>query len=77
MEHVLLLLGDAKDPRVGGADTFTDRLNCVHTVFVLGFFAVVVSGAQWVGGSPISCWCPPHFTGTHRDYTNKVSTGQC
>ena len=58
MEKFLTLVaGDAKDPRVGGADSFCDRLNCCHTAFILVVFAIMITAKQYVG-SPISCWCP-------------------
>ena len=73
MERLFFLLGDMKDPRVGGADTFVDRLNCHMTVYVLILMAVLITGNQFFVGEPVSCWCPAHFEDSHKDYTNKVS----
>lgn len=47
---------DAKD------DDFADRLSSKYTVVILMVFAVVVTGAMYVG-SAITCWVPQHFTG--------------
>ena len=55
----------------GSCDTFCDRLNCVYTVFLLAVFAFVVTTANYVGAQ-VSCWCPSHFTDSHRDYANQV-----
>ena len=71
MDRLLLVLSDAGDSRVGGGDSFTDRLNCRYTTLVLGIFAILVTTKHYVG-DPISCWCPAHFTDSHVDYTNKV-----
>ena len=73
MERVFTFIGDFNgDVRDSGADSFSDRLSCVMTVVLLGAFALAISTAQWAGGSPMACWCPPHFTDTHEDYTNTV-----
>lgn len=71
MDKFFTFIGDFKDPRVGGADSFCDRLSCRFTVFVLVVFATLVTARHYVG-EPISCWCPPHFTSSHVDFTNKV-----
>ena len=74
MERLAMALGmGQKDSRLGGGDSFVDRLSCSYTVFVLGIFAVSVTANQWLGEVPISCWCPAHFTDSHKDFTNKVS----
>jgi len=56
----------------GSCDTFCDRLNCVYTVFLLAIFAFLTTTKNYVGDQ-VSCWCPSHFTGSHRDYANQVS----
>ena len=67
-----MLFGDFSDPLIGGADSFADRLSCSYTVFVLGLCTLFVTTTNHVG-EPVSCWCPPHFTGAHVDYTNRVT----
>ena len=71
MERLLMLLGDFSDPLIGGADSFADRLSCSYTVFVLGLCALSVTTTNYIG-EPVSCWCPPHFTDAHKEYTNRV-----
>ena len=73
MERLAVALGMGQsDARVGGGDSFIDRLSCSYTVMILGIFALGVTTKQWLGEVPISCWCPAHFTGSHCDFTNKV-----
>ena len=50
-------------------DDFVDRVNSRYTVIVLVVFAIVVSMHQYVG-TPITCWAPVHFTGSHTKYAN-------
>lgn len=52
-------------------DDFSDRLSRQYTTSMLLVFAFVVSTKQFVG-QPISCWCPAHFTDSHRSYTDTV-----
>lgn len=52
-------------------DDFSDRLSRKYTTSILLVFAFVVSTKQFVG-QPISCWCPAHFTDSHRAYTDTV-----
>jgi len=54
-------------------DDIADRLNHQYTVIFLVVFTAVVSARQYVG-SPITCWCPAHFTDNHIDFANKVGT---
>jgi hypothetical protein len=73
MERLIGAFGDfGLDPRIGGADSFCDRLNCRVTVFVLTIFAMLVTAKFYVS-DPIACWCPAHFESSHVEYTNKVS----
>lgn len=43
-------------------DDFVDRLNYVHTVSLLIFFAALIGTKQHFG-SPIQCMTPAHFPG--------------
>ena len=52
-------------------DDYVDRLSRQYTVILTVLFAFLVSTKQFVG-SPINCWCPAEFTGSHVDYTNAV-----
>ena len=73
MERVATALGLAQnDNRVGGGDSFVDRLSCSYTVMILAVFAALITTKQWLGEVPIACWCPAHFTDTHEDFTNNV-----
>ena len=71
MDRLFSTFGDLGDVRVGGGDSFCDRLNCRYTVYLLIIFALLVTTKHYVG-DPISCWCPAHFTSSHVDFTNKV-----
>ena len=62
------------DNRMGGGDSFVDRLSCSYTVLILFVFAVIITTKQWLGEVPIACWCPAHFTEEHCQFTNNVST---
>lgn len=73
MERLFSLVGSAADPRLGGADSFCDRLNCTWSVYILVLFAIVVTTSQSVIGNPVACWCPSHFENSHVEFTNKVS----
>ena len=75
LEKVAKALGmGASDVRVGGGDSYVDRLSCSHSVFLLGILAMGVMAKQWIGEVPISCWCPAHFThSSHCDFANKVN----
>ena len=74
MESLAIALGLSQtDKRVGGGDSFVDRLNCSYTVLILVIFSIGITTKQWLGTVPISCWCPSHFTGSHVDFTNNVS----
>ena len=50
-------------------DDFADRLSSKHTVMLLVVSAILVSVRQYVG-SPITCWAPVHFTGSHKKFAN-------
>lgn len=53
-------------------DDFIDRLSCRYTMMLLLLFAAIVTFYQF-GGSPIICWFPVHFTGSHM----KFGTSYC
>lgn len=65
MDRLFKTFTSIKEFKVRRDDDYTDRLSRVATVFVLIFFAFIVSSRQWVG-KPISCWCPAQFTASHR-----------
>ena len=71
MDRLFTLFGDEKDLKSGG-DTWCDQLNCKYTVYILVFFALMVTTRHFVD-EPISCWAPSHFTSSHCEYLNKVS----
>ncbi len=71
MDKLFAFIGDISDPRVGGGDTFVDRVNCRYTPMLLLVFALLVTTKNYVG-EPIACWCPDHFTKAQVDYTNQV-----
>uniref|UniRef100_A0A915C4E1 Innexin n=1 Tax=Parascaris univalens TaxID=6257 RepID=A0A915C4E1_PARUN len=50
-------------------DDFVDRLNYVHTVFLLIFFAALIGTKQHFG-SPIQCMTPARFPGTWASYAH-------
>lgn len=72
MDKLLVLLSDVGDARIGGADSYSDRLNCKYTVFILAFFTLMVTARQYVK-APISCWCPKEFASSQVSYVDKVS----
>ena len=67
---------DFLDPRVGGADSFSDRLNCKYTVFTLILFAIITTNQLFVG-DPFICWCPSHYEKDHVYYTNGQFVKMC
>ncbi len=71
MDRLFGTIADLGDPRIGGGDSFCDRLNCRYTVYILILFAILVTTKHYVG-EPIACWCPDHFTNSQTDYTNQI-----
>ena len=71
MERLSAMIGNLGDARIGGADSFVDRLNCRYTVYIFVVSAFFVTARHYVG-DPIGCWCPAHFSDSHVDYTNKL-----
>ncbi|OAF66910.1 hypothetical protein A3Q56_05360 [Intoshia linei] len=51
------------------ANNYVDNLNGYYSVLLISIF-VMVSGLHAYIGSPIKCWCPAHFTGSHVKYTD-------
>ena len=72
MDNIAAVVSDYANPKVGGGDSFVDRLNCRYTVYLLFGFCLLITTKHYVG-EPINCWCPAHFTGSHVDFTNSVS----
>ena len=71
MDRLFAIIGNVGDVSLKTGDTFSDRLNCQHTTFILVIFAILVTTKNYVG-DPISCWCPAHFTESHIEYTNNI-----
>ena len=61
MDHVASSIASVKDFRLGGGDSFSDRLSCRYTAAILVMFALMVTTKHYMG-EPISCWCPSHLT---------------
>lgn len=67
------LFKSAKDitkTREGVDDTLADRLSSKYTAGILMFFAAFAM-TRATFGSPLTCWMPVHFTGSHTKYTNR------
>lgn len=71
MDKLLIFLSDVGDARVGGADSYSDRLSCRYTVFILSFFTLIVTARQYFN-APISCWCPKEFSSSQFEYVDWV-----
>ena len=50
-------------------DDLTDRLVSCYSASVFIALCVIVTTSTYVG-TPINCWCPAQFTGTHSSYAN-------
>lgn len=71
VDQLFFFLGDINHAKLGGADSFSDQLNCKYTVFILSLFAFVVT-AKFYFAEPISCFCPANFPGSQVEYTDRV-----
>lgn len=71
MDKLFQLIGDVSHVKLGGADTYTDQLNCRYTVFVLSLFAFIATARVYVD-EPISCFCPAEFEASHVAFAKKV-----
>jgi hypothetical protein len=71
MEKVLRGLFNLKEVKLRYDDDIYDRLSRRYSVSLLICFCIVVTTTQYVG-SPIQCWCPAHFTDSHKSYTNTI-----
>lgn len=71
MDRLFKALLSFKEVKIRTDDDFADRLSRRYTTILLVFFTCVISTQQLVG-KPISCWCPAHFTASHRDYANTI-----
>ena len=66
------IVSDFSDARIGGGDSFCDRLNCRFTVYILVIFALLITTKHYVG-DPIGCWCPGELTRHERATQKHVS----
>ena len=71
LPRLFISIAEIGDPRVGGGDSHTDRLNCRYTVYILVIFAILVMTRQYAG-DPIGCWCPAEFPKSQVEFTNQV-----
>ena len=71
MEKVLRGLFNLKEVKLRYDDDIYDRLSRRYSVSLFICFCIVVTTTQYVG-SPIKCWCPAHFTDSHKSYTDTI-----
>lgn len=71
MEKLFSLIGDVSHTKLGGADSYSDQLNCRYTVFLLSLFALLASARVYVD-EPISCFCPAEFSASQVAFAKKV-----
>ena len=71
MDKLLRTFFSLKDLKIRRDDDFCDRLTRQYTFSMLIISTMLVTTKQFVG-DPISCWCPAHFTDSHRQYTNTI-----
>lgn len=71
MDRLFRTVLSFKEIKVKNDDDWCDKLSRTYTCSLLITFAFVVSTRQFVG-EPIACWCPAHFTESHRTYTNTI-----
>ena len=71
MDRLLRTVLSLREVKFRHDDDFIDRLSRQYTTGLLTILAFLVSTRQFVG-DPISCWCPAHFTESHRQYTNTI-----
>ncbi|CAD5120958.1 DgyrCDS9505 [Dimorphilus gyrociliatus] len=71
MDKLVRVLLSVREFKVRNDDDFVDKLNRQYSVSLLVTFSLIVSTKQFVG-EPIKCWCPAHFTESHRDYANTI-----
>ena len=71
MDRLLRTFFSIHEISVKKDDDFADRLSRQFSTSLLIAMSLIVSTKQFVG-DPIACWCPAHFTDSHRQYTNNV-----
>ena len=71
MQKVIGPIFGLKDLQFRHDDDFSDRLSRRHTTTLLLVFALVVTTKIYVG-EPIKCWCPAHFTDSHKSYADII-----
>jgi len=70
-EKVMRMLFGFKEIKFRNDDDFTDRLTRRHSVCLLILFSLIITTKQYVG-EPMFCWCPAHFTDSHKHYANTI-----
>lgn len=71
MEKLFSLIGDVTHTKLGGADSYSDQLNCRYTVFLLSLFTLLASARVYID-EPISCFCPAEFSSSQVAFAKKV-----
>ncbi|ESN90404.1 hypothetical protein HELRODRAFT_96495 [Helobdella robusta] len=71
MERLFKSVLSVREFKLHVDDDYVDRLSHRVTVIILVGFAFIASTKQFVG-VPMSCWCPPEFKPSHRDYTDTI-----
>ncbi len=69
MDKVVVLVTQGPGGGARSDDDVIDRLNHRYTVVVLVVSALIITVTTWIG-SPITCWAPVHFTGSHTKFAN-------
>ncbi len=71
MDRLLRTVLSIKEVKTRHDDDFVDRLTRSYTTTLLVTLSFIVTTRSYVG-DPIACWCPAHFTESHRQYTNTI-----
>ena len=68
MERVMFMISDSL---FGRGDSFSDKISNRYTVFILGTFAMLMTGRQYVS-APMYCYCDKQQTKEQCEYVNQV-----
>ena len=69
MSQILSALFSESGLKARHDDDLTDRLVSRYSASIFIALCVIVTTSTYVG-TPINCWCPAQFTGTHSSYAN-------